>query len=154
MANIQISVDTDLSPDLVMGAITDFSPRRLTLWRNIDPGAYKVHEVGTDWADVTEGTKVAGGVWTRERYDWSVPGVVRATVQESNIFKSGFWEMRVTAADGLTHVEIHQDRQAKGLKGSLVGAMMSIIGTRVYKQGINDTLAALRAEQGGEPSAA
>lgn len=154
MANIQISVDTDLPAEAVLGAITDFTPRRLTLWRNIDPGAYKVHEVGTDWADVTEGTKIAGGVWTRERYDWSQPGVVRATVQESNIFKSGFWEMRVTAAGGRTHVEIHQDRQAKGLKGALMGAMMALVGPRVYKQGINATLAALRAEQGGGPSAA
>ena len=85
----QISTDSDLPADTVLAAITDFSSRRPTLWPNIDPGIYKVHEVGADWADVTEGSKFAGGVWARERYEWSVPGVVRATVQDSNIFKSG-----------------------------------------------------------------
>ncbi len=82
MAKIQISADSDLPADTVLTAITDFSSRRPQLWPNIDPGIYKVHQVGADWADVTEGSKIAGGVWTRERYDWSVPGVVRATVQD------------------------------------------------------------------------
>jgi hypothetical protein len=41
---------------------------------------YQVHEVGPDWAEVTEGSKIAGGVWAWERYEWSAPGVVRATL--------------------------------------------------------------------------
>ncbi len=83
MARIQISTDSDVSADTVLAAITDFSPRRPALWPNLDPGVYTVHRRGIDWADVTEGSKIAGGVWTRERYDWSVPGVVRVTSRSS-----------------------------------------------------------------------
>jgi hypothetical protein len=146
MANIQISADTDVPAETVLAAITDFTSRRPEIWPNIDPNVYRVHELGADWADVTEGSKIAGGVWARERYDWSVPGVVRATLQESNIFASGFWEMKVIATDGRTHIEIHQDRQAKGFKGRLLGAMMALMGPRVYRQGLNDTLALIRAD--------
>ena len=154
MAKIQISTDSDLPADRVLGAITDFSSRRTRLWPNIDPGIYKVHEVGADWADVTEGSKLAGGVWTRERYDWSVPGVVRATVQDSNIFKSGFWEMKVSSRDGGSHIEILQDRRAKGFKGHLLGGMMTLMGRRLYRQGLDKTLAILREEvtRGSSPA--
>lgn len=152
MAKIRISTDTELPADVVLAAITDFSGRRLTLWPNIDPGVYKVHELGEDWADVTEGSSIAGGVWAHERYDWSAPGVVRATLQDSNIFRSGFWEMRVDSVDGHTHVEILQDRQAKGLKGHLLGAMMGLMGARVYRQGLDETLTILRSELARETS--
>ena len=145
MARIQIEAETDLPAELVLAAITDFTERRPKLWPNIDPKVYKVHQLGPDWADVTEGSSIAGGVWAHERYDWSVPGVVRATLSESNIFASGFWQMTVAAADGKTQIEILQDRQAKGLKGRLLGAMMTLMGARVYRQGLNQTLAILRA---------
>ena len=148
MAIIQISADSDLPADKILAAITDFTPRRPTLWPNLDPGIYEVHEVGADWALVTEGTNVAGGVWARERYDWSVPGVVRATVQDSNIFKSGFWEMKVASDGTRTHIEIHQDRQAKGFKGHLMGVAMALIGRRVYRQDLAKVLANLRDDQG------
>ncbi len=129
MARIHISTDSDLPADTVLAAITDFSSRRPRLWPNIDPGVYEVHEVGADWADVTEGSSIAGGVWTRERYEWSVPGVVRATVQDSNIFRSGFWEMRASSVGGGSRIEIVQDLQAampdllrqSGLDGVRVG---------------------------------
>ena len=147
MARIQVNTSSELAADVVLAAITDFSSQRPTLWPNIDPGVYEVHEVGADWADVTEGSKIAGGVWARERYDWSTPGVVRATLQQSNIFASGFWEMKVSARDGGSHIEILQDRQAKGLKGHLLGAMMVLMGRRVYRQGLDETLAILRARQ-------
>lgn len=96
MARIQISTDTDLPPEALLGAITDFTSRRVKLWPNIDPRFYEVHELGSDWADVTEGSS--------------------------------------------------QDRQAKGLKGRLLGAMMSIMGARAYRQGLDATLAILREE--------
>ncbi len=146
MAKIQITTESDLPADTVLAAITDFSSRRPELWPNLDPGIYEVHEVGADWADVTEGSNIAGGVWTRERYDWSAPGVVRATVQDSNIFKSGFWEMKVSAREGGSRIEILQDRQAKGVKGHVLGGMMTLMGRRIYRQGLDKTLAILRAE--------
>lgn len=146
MAKIHITADSDLPDDKVLAAITDFTEHRPTLWPNIDPGVYKVHELGGDWADVTEGSSIAGGVWAHEHYDWSTPGVVRATLQESNIFKSGFWEMRVSTVNGKTRIEILQDRQAKGLKGLLLGAMMTLMGPRFYRQGLQQTLTIIRQE--------
>jgi hypothetical protein len=33
--------------NVVLGALTDFSPRRPELWPNISPRLYQVHSVGT-----------------------------------------------------------------------------------------------------------
>jgi hypothetical protein len=155
VAKIQISTDSDLPADTVLAAITDFSSRRPRLWPNIDPGIYRVHEVGADSADVTEGSKIAGGVWARERYDWSVPRGGACHGAGLNIFKSGFWEMGVSTGDGGSHIEILQDRRAKGIKGHLLGGMMTLMGRRVYRQGLDKTLAVLREEvaRGSSPTA-
>jgi hypothetical protein len=154
MAKIEISTDSDLPAGTVLAAITDFSSERPKWWPNLDPGIYQVHEVGPDWAEVTEGSKIAGAVWARERYEWSAPGVVRATLQDSNIFESGFWEMKVSRRDGRSHIEILQDRQARGFKGHLLGAMMVLMGRRVYRQGLDETLAILRQQSPQGPSRA
>lgn len=42
-----------------------------------------IHEIGSTYADVTEGSAWAGGIWERARYDWSVPGLVTLTVTDS-----------------------------------------------------------------------
>jgi hypothetical protein len=146
MPKIQISLDSDVPAETVLAAITDFSPRRPKLWPNLDPAIYKLHDVGADWADVTEGSKFAGRIWARERYDWSTPGVVRATVVESNIFKSGIWELKVTARDGGSHVELLNDRRLKGLRGSILTGIMSVVGPRIVRQNLEKTLAILREE--------
>jgi hypothetical protein len=69
----------------VIGALTDFSEKRLRLWPAIDPHLYAVHNVGETSADVTEGTTMSpvGSFSGREHYDWSTAGVVRATVSNS-----------------------------------------------------------------------
>jgi hypothetical protein len=77
-------------------------------------GYYEVHDRGDTWADVTEGSDVAGGIWQRYRYDWATPGVVRLDVLDSNTFGPGsFWEYHVTA-DGAggsrIDLEIHRVR--------------------------------------------
>ena len=54
----------------------------------------EVHETGDTFTDVTEGTFVVGRFWERNRYDWSEPGLVRATVIDSNVLKPGStWEV-------------------------------------------------------------
>ena len=45
-----------------------------------------VHERGENFAEVTEGTWVVGLFWERNRYEWSRPESVKATVIDSNIF--------------------------------------------------------------------
>jgi hypothetical protein len=81
---------TSLSPDQVVGALTDFSARRPQMWTGISPEHYKVYSVGDTSADVREGTKGRGvDVWAREAYDWSTPNTVTWTVQESNFCAPG-----------------------------------------------------------------
>jgi hypothetical protein len=58
-----------------------------------------VHALEGSSADVTEGTAAGIGVnWERCRYDWSHPGVVTATVTDSNVyaFPGSSWQLRAT----------------------------------------------------------
>ena len=81
MAKIHYEADGAVAADRFIAALTDFGPRRPELWPGLDAKFYELHELGDTWADVTEGTDIFGGVWARERYDWSEPGVVRLTLR-------------------------------------------------------------------------
>jgi hypothetical protein len=141
MAEIHVAVDTPLSTDEVLGAATDFSAHRLEVWPTIDPAAYRVLSQGDRCAVVREGTDVLGGVWAEERYDWSEPGVVRATVRDSNTFVAGgTWEMQVKPEGGGSHVELVWHRRGKGLKGRAVVAGMRLMGARRLRAGLEQTL--------------
>ena len=95
MTTVCFTTESALSPADIRAALTDFSDRRPALWPNLDPRFYQVHDLGENWADVTEGSSFLGGIWERDRYDWSTPGVVRIDVVESNAFAPGsYWEYR------------------------------------------------------------
>jgi hypothetical protein len=91
-----------------------------------------------------------GGIWARERYDWSVPGIVTGIVQESNVFQpGGIWEIRVQpVAAGGSRIELTRDRRGKGLKGKTIEGMLSVAGRKVLSQGLQDTLNRLAGEEG------
>src|SRR6476620_4366507 len=94
MAHVMTDLDTKASPDRVINALTDFSPRRFELWPNVDRKYFKLETTGDASAEVTEG---GNGIWERGRYDWSHPGTVRIDVTDSNAFKPGsFWIYEVT----------------------------------------------------------
>jgi hypothetical protein len=101
------------SPEQVIDAVKDFSERRAETWPNID--SYNVNEVTTDFADVTEGTNALGkNFWARERYEWPEPGLVCTTTTDSNLFEPGSsWQLRATARDGGSRVEVVNDRKMK-----------------------------------------
>ena len=93
MAHVSVDRDSTVPPQAVLGALADFSDRRLALWPNIDRRYYKVHQLAATSAEVTEGSR---GVWERTRYDWSEPGTVRIQVQDSNTFRPGsYWIYKV-----------------------------------------------------------
>jgi hypothetical protein len=147
MAKLSFSVDSPVPPDRVLKGATDFTERRPEIWPNISRNYYEVHEVGKTSADVTEGSDVFGGIWARERYDWSKPNAVTATIQESNIFKrGGIWEMHVEGKDRGSRVAVDYHRQAKGLKGRLVGALTQVMGRRVLTRDLKKTLDILERE--------
>ena len=63
MAHVSADKDTTLPAQAIIGALTDFSDKRIELWPNIDRKYYKVHDVARTSAEVTEGSR---GVWDRK----------------------------------------------------------------------------------------
>jgi hypothetical protein len=110
---LSYGADSAASPELVIEAVKDFSERRAEVWPNID--TYEVNEAAKDFADVTEGTDALGkNFWARERYEWPEPGLVRTTTTDSNVFGPGSsWQLRATARDGGSRVEVVNDRKMK-----------------------------------------
>ena len=142
MPKIQFSIDSDVPAERVLTAITDFSDDRPRLWPNIAREVYELHAEGENWAECTEGGTEFGGVWARERYEWS-PGHVRATVVESNIFASGTWDLRVEPRGGGSHIEVCNHRRVKG-KGRMIAPILMLVGGPFLKKEFGKTLAILR----------
>ncbi len=153
MVEVRFTKESTSAPERVLSAATDFSDRRLELWPTIDPKVYRVHEVGADWADVTEGSAVMGGVWARERYSWSEPGRVRAQVQESNVFRPGSsWELRVgPGRDGGSTIECVSRRLGKGPRGRLMALMLRLAGRKILAASLARTLSILEQTPAGAP---
>ena len=117
MPRVHVVEASSASPEQVLEAARDFTPRRAELWRDVYLEHLHVHEQGETWADVTEGNPwPIGLVWERLRYDWSQSDSLRGTVIDSNLFKPGStWEMRATAAAaGGSRVEITAVRKLRG----------------------------------------
>jgi hypothetical protein len=145
MIEIRFEVDTPLSPQQVRAAATDFSERRPQIWSGIDPQRFTVHALGDTNAEVTEGGREFGGIWARERYDWSDPHLVVARVLDSNVFRPGSrWELRVrpTPAGG-SRVEWASLRQPRSLKGRLVVLILRVAGRQLLRGYLQKTLAKL-----------
>lgn len=125
-------LDTPLTPEAVVHALVDFSPRRQVIWKETcDPAVYRVHEVGDTWADVTEGIR---GAWSRERYDWSDPGVVTLTQLDSNIAEPvGTIRYTVTSRDGGARIVCERYRRFRGLNGRVRGTFMVLFGPRILR---------------------
>src|SRR5689334_1163511 len=100
MSSTTFTVHTSLSPEAVMGVITDFGPDRARWWPNVDDAHFKVHDQGPDWAEVTEGNSMA---WERERYAWDAgAGTVTIDTLDSDIWAKGSsWHYEIVpAAEG------------------------------------------------------
>jgi hypothetical protein len=145
MVEVRFEVETPLSPQQVRDAATDFSERRPQIWSGIDPTRFTVHALGDTTAEVTEGGREFGGIWARERYDWSDPHLVVARVLDSNIFRSGSrWELRVRPVPaGGSRVEWASLRQPSSLKGRLVVLVLRVAGRPLLRGYLHKTLAKL-----------
>lgn len=98
---VRFVVTTRATPDQVRDALTDFSSRRLLIWkRTLDPRTYEVRAVGETWAVARESSP-GSPFWVVCRYDWSDPDVVRWTVDESSWGGGGTGSVRTgPAGDG------------------------------------------------------
>ena len=99
---------TRASPEQVLEAMTDFTDRRLEIWkRTLDPEVYEVRELGDTWAVAKEGSP-RSPYWVVVRYDWSDPRVIRWTELETNHGDPGAGFMRIEprgAEGSQLHVE-------------------------------------------------
>jgi hypothetical protein len=134
VARIHYEADGPVPPERFIAALTDFSDRRAELWPGLDAEFFKVHEVGATWAEVTEGTDVLGGVWAREHYDWSQPGLVRLELLDSADFRPGTETIyRVTGGrGGGCHVSVDFRRIARSPRGRFVGLVVQLTGARRF----------------------
>jgi hypothetical protein len=141
MPRIEFELTTSVAPARFVEALTDFSPSRAEVWPNVDEQHLKVHEVGPDWADVTEGSSFAGGVWERNRYDWSTPGTVRVETTDSNTWRPGSsWLYRVEPAGTGSHIRVTVDRRPATLRGRLVSVLLVIAGRQALRNATEQVL--------------
>lgn len=129
MPTTEFTVHSSLSPSDVMDLFTDFGPDRTRRWPNVDDAHFKVHEVGPDWAEVTEGNAMG---WERERYSWdAAAGTVAIDTLDSNLWGPGSsWRYELTPAAGGTDVKVTLTRTPRSLRGRLIGALIPIVGAR------------------------
>jgi hypothetical protein len=144
MPTIHFELQSPLPPAAVVAGLTDFGPRRAEVWPNIDSAHFQVHEQGPGWAEVTEGSSVAGGVWERERYSWdAAAGTVAIETLESNTWGPGSrWDYRITpGAGGGSRVEVAVVRNGMGFKGGLLDVVLTIAGTGTLRSQMEQALA-------------
>ena len=143
MALVHFRVKTQLAPRAVLAALTDFGPRRAEIWPNIDDQHFKLHGEGPGWAEVTEGSSVAGGVWERERYTWDASnGVVSVETLDSNTWGPGSrWDYKLTPTAQGTLVDVMVERHGKGWKGRLIELGLKAVGARALRSQMEKALA-------------
>jgi hypothetical protein len=136
MAQVHFRLETKLAPSAVLAALTDFGPRRSQVWPNIDERHFKLHGQGPGWAEVTEGSSVAGGVWEREKYSWdATTGTVSVETMDSNTWGPGSrWDYKISpATGGGSQIDVTVTRLGKGWKGRLIEVGLAAAGTRMLR---------------------
>jgi hypothetical protein len=156
MTTIRAVVETPVPPERVLKAAYDFTDRRERIWPAVSTKRLQVHGTQEAEADVTEGTRAGPIVnWERCRYDWSQPGLVTATVTESNVYAvpGSSWEIRTTAKEGGgCQVEMVWTREFRsGTRGRLFGFLFGKIGERLFSKYARDVLKNLERLEGELP---
>jgi hypothetical protein len=128
MGKIEMDFDTKLPPDKVLAALTDFSDRRPDIWPVLSREYYEVYSLGETSADVREGQTKPVRVWAKEHYDWSTPGTVVSTVEESGFTKPGS-SVAVTVKPGEgggSHLHVTWERFPASMAGRIVVGLMML----------------------------
>ena len=138
MRTVHVTMSSHLAPERVLAAGHDFSARRAAVFPAVSTDHLEVHELGSESADVTEGTPVGIGVnWERCRYDWSAPDLVTARVVDSNVYAPGSscWLLRATPDSAGSRVEMTWEREFRtGARGRLFGTLFRVVGTRLFSR--------------------
>ena len=125
MPLVTFDMQTRLPPEQVLAMLTDFSSRRPQLWPTLAADVYEVYDVRATSADVKEGSPGPVRMWERAHYDWSVPGLVRWMVLDSNYFAPGSYTEVIVqpAPKGGSQIHVESNRTGIGLKGKAVIAL-------------------------------
>jgi len=152
MPTVRVTADCSVPAEAVLRAAHDFSERRAEVFPAVTLKHMEVHELGDHSADVTEGTYAGVGInWERCDYDWSQPGVVTATVTDSNVYAvpGSSWQLRVTAKGPGSEVEMTWLREfRRGPRGRIFGTAFRLFGNRIFAKYARDVLANLERLEG------
>lgn len=144
MSTIHFKHTTTATPEQFIAGLTDFGPGRAELFGNSSDKYLKVHEKGSNYADVTEGSS---GIWERLHYDWSDLKHVVLTTTDSNWWGggSGHTYKFTRQPNGTTVVDVVIVREGKNFKGRLLGAFLGIAGKGQLEKAFAKSLKAIEA---------
>lgn len=144
MSTIHFKETTTATPDQFIAGLTDFGPGRAQLFGNSADEYLKVHEKGSTYADVTEGSS---SIWERLRYDWSDPKHIVLTTTDSNLWggRSGHTYTLTPQPNGTTDVDVVIVRDGKNLIGQLLGAFLGVLGKGQLEKVFAKSLKAIEA---------
>src|SRR5215813_12144262 len=144
MSTLHFHYTTTATPEQFVAGLTDFGSGREKLFGNSTDEYLKVHERGSNYADVTEGSS---GIWERLHYDWSDPQHVVLTTTDSNLWggRSGHTYTLTRQPNGTTDVDVVIVRDGKNFKGRLLGGFLGIIGKGQLEKWFAKTLKAIEA---------
>lgn len=148
MACIRIKGTTSVSPEQFIASLKNFGQNRGEVWGNSQSRYLVVHDQGSTWAEVTEGSDFFGGVWERLHYDWSEPNTIILRTLDSNVWSDkSSWRYQLTkASDGSgTTIEYTITRFALNKKAYAILIMMSLVGKRVLTKNFHKTLRAIES---------
>ena len=150
MAHVELDIDTSLSLETVISALTDFSERRPEIWPGLHSSLYEVHSLGDTWAEVKEGSRAPGmTVWAIEGYEWSSPGTVKWTIKESNLFAPGgsvSAQVRPSPGGG-SRIHVTWNRTGVGFKGRMLVGIIKLSGGKPVAASIKAGLDKMRDQQ-------
>lgn len=107
-----------------------------------------MHDVGSTWAEVTEGSTRPGGVWQRSRYDWSEPNVVRLEVLDSNAFGRGSsWTYRLLPDAEGTRLFLTVHRHPTSVRSRLLDAGLWVLGPLIFGRDLRRSLRRLEQDK-------
>jgi hypothetical protein len=137
---------TTATSEQYIAGLTDFGPGRAELFGNSADSYLEVHSMSATEADVTEGS---GGVWERERYDWSDPDRVVIKTTDSNVWggDSGHTYTFTHNADGTTDIDYVVVREGKNLKGRFLGLVLRTVGKSKLEKAFEGSVKAVEAKQ-------
>jgi hypothetical protein len=134
---------TNASPEQAFRAFTDFSDRRLAVWRTtLDPTKYALLEHGDGWAVAREGS-AGTRIWVLLRYEWQAPGTVHWSVLDSDHCNGGTGDIAIVARPGGGSVldVVIDHRDPRGLRGHAILLMQRLLGPfafpRLWRSALN-----------------